>query len=725
MVDFSQMLSSINDKLKANSGKAGPVKTEVSAPQEQTWELPTEQVEQQPQQTQQPQQPADIHTVSQSIDKGIQDKQEATTPPAQAWGLSAKKDDPALKQGEDTSDVGEPTLFNAIDVSLTDNQPGKATKSTNAAYEDYYGSQGWDKDADQDSWLDRTVNALKDLFGASGYAMAASDTGDADMWEESQRDVAKATDEAAQARDRLMDTSVDNGTMNTQNLSSNWITGAELKAQQAAGLGGLTDVDLSDYDDDTIYSKRNLQQEIGYVPYQPDDMTAFTQAAQQAASASNAIFNGIRDAQDDHGYDIHIGDKTINSNDFDRDAAVKWYNDQQGTNSYTYTDEDGTQVTFPRDTTYDTPYYEDDGVTIVQPSSIGDLVFDSLDSWNRWSEAVNATGQEGSASQFDPITAEYEAKNGMKFSYDDVKTLIDDMTEEGGWDDSNVKYDFGPANIFMPTGKTGQSTDPFAYFNPTTAVPSMAHALTSSASLFSDKIAAPVALSNAYMDMIGADSRDGRDDNGGYVKAVGDLSDEVKEALRAQGVDPDEYQDKREHQIQSEKALAELTLPASEHLLGSTGEALVPLEKWFKLQGRSPLARWLLGAAGEGAEEIPGNIWEEATDKGFSQSFAQDQLEDENGDDLYDEVGHPLYAQNAPQTFPEGLVNAWNTMFGDSTAADFAGGAAMGGLLGLQEVPRYMRERSARKNDVPDIQYDEWAKRYKERFGENSLEGEE
>ncbi len=727
MLNFNNMFEVINNKLLQGTGKTsadvmgtnannsvGPVATD------QTWTPPTVQNTSTSQKTNQV--PAEIQLVNQSMDNQpiALPEQQSTISPAQALGLSDNKDEKKDEKAEDEST--SPTWFNVVD-NMTSDYETQVNGKTNKAYEDYYASQGYDSNQDQDTWWERGINALKDLFGGAGAAEAGATTGDDELYSSGNEGLAKGASEAKGTLDRYYDTAVDDGTMNAQNLTSNWVTGAQLKKQIDAGLSSLDGFAYDDIDDNALYSKRDLQLENGYTPYMPDDLSGVKMSAQQVMGKPAEAASAVRSARNDaalENYVINIDGHTIKAEDFDRDAAAKWLEENPETETYTHKE---SGLTFdPYVVTFGQPTYTGNGEEISQPLSDGRvLTFDTVAEYDDFWDSLMAfnSGAESDAWQKDYVNngAEYEAKNGDKFSYDDVKKLVAD-TSNGEFNDDDVSYDYGWANIFKPQEAMGNNSfveqwTPFAG----DGLPMFLDALASSAPFFNPYTAAAVSTSNAYADLHKADPWAVRKDNGGMQMTGGDISDETKEKLAAAGYDPEDYEDYYTRQQQYEKSLANLLTPVSERLFSGAGsvktlmDAVPAAKKWLSRQPSG--VQYLTNVAGEALEEVPGNIFEEGTDSGFSRSWYADELTDENGEYLKDEYGNPLKGQYTD-------IDTVLQNFNDDVPDALAGGAAVGSALGLLNFPRYLGNRRAAKQEATtsyDPEYDSWKEAYESKYG--------
>ena len=583
-----------------------------------------------------------------------------------------------------------------------------------------------------------------------------------------------SSDELSDAWKQHQEEFIDDGTMSYSNLTSNWVTGKQLKAQVAAGLTPLYDMDLDDVDDNRVYSKRDLQLNNGYIPYLPDGASMQNMAEQNFMGLPSRIEAAIRNSRENMtSYDMDIDGQTINSKDFDRDKARDWLGADSTMDAYKWVDKDGFELNPNRDL-----FAKDDEGKVVtgwadpetgeihldrnMPSTgrpgflltNGDLVhFDNTDEANAWLQSyIDFYNSDRSPNDtWSAVEPVYTLPSGQQLTYSQVLRLYNDaMDDEEGEGDgkaydgrNGVSYDFGPLNIGKPSDAMERDGFVDRYFNPLAdAVPTLWDLASTSAPYITDSIAWPMALSDAYMSSINVDPWRTQAD-GSMIKAADDLSEETKNALRAQGIDPDQFQDYRTGSMGSERAVANALTPLSEKFF-SENPLKEKSEKGFTrllgkipIIGKSPIAKGLASVVGEGIEEIPGNWFEEGSANGLSKSWFGDYLRDEDGNELRDESGNKLVSQDkdilSRFNHPEQLFLGENEnkegedensrSFWDDAANSFWGGAALGGAFTAPKTAISIKNDgvSGRKNEdsdeVWDPRYYDWKNKYESVYG--------
>lgn len=568
-----------------------------------------------------------------------------------------------------------------------------------------------------------------------------------------------AEDELKESWQQHAAENVDDGTLAYSNLTSNWVTGKQLKAQVDAGLTELDNYD--DIDDNQIYSKRELELNHGYTPYLPDEASKQNLVEQNAMGIPSALEATIRNSRENlTSYNATVDDQTVNSKDFDLDKAREWLESQKGSATETYTDQDGNtfrQSDFATDSSGNAVCgTTEDGFPYLALANGSAVVFDNHDNWNdnveeanAWLSAlIDATNGKRSNDVFEygveGPQATYTLPSGQELTYDQVARLYNDTVKdedtEMNYDGhTGVSYDFGPFNIGKPKAAIESEHDKDGdwvgkYFNPfADAVPTLWDLASTSVPYVMDEVAIPMALSDAYMSSVNVDPWSTKAD-GSMTKAADELSEETKDALRAQGIDPDEFQDYRTGAMSAERALSNATTPWSEKIFSNnpikekSEQGLTKLLSRIPVIGKHPITKAALSVVGEGLEEIPGNINEEGSQSGFGRSWFGDELKDADGDILRDESGTPLYSQDkdiAGRVLPgqsdgedDSIRNFW-----DDAWDSFLGGAALGGAVTLPKLGVDIKHRglNGRKNevsdDVWDPTYDRWKQQYERTYG--------
>lgn len=729
---------------------------------------------------------------------------------------SGQSGDPRLNR---IADIAKPVAdagawladqFNPDDDPLAN---GTDFSSSNELYDNYYASLGYDKDAQDTSTgdiLKQARQSVGHLLNSGLAGMAAMGTGNdqyanlasqeleaargkegsywnklltglgdgvsasmANAVDPERAELGLTMDETDQqhenareglpaAGDELVDSwrqhskeNIDDGTLAYSNLTSNWVTGKQAKAQADAGLTKLNNYD--DIQDDQIYPKRYLQLNYDYTPYLPDGASMQNMVEQDTMGIPSKIEAALRNSRENMtSYDMTIDGQTINSKDFDYDKAREWILSQKL--DEVWTDPDGLELRLG-DIAMDADGYvrtgwTDDGRPALIMREGDPIVFDDADEANAWLTAlVDAQTYDNHHGNdmfrydvYDP-QVEYTLPSGQTLSYDQVKRIYNDSVsndDEGtkAYDGSHgVSYDFGPLNIAKPNKAiTEQHEDDWwnKYFNPMAdAVPMLWDLASTSVPYISDYIAWPMALSDAYMSSINVDPWSTNPD-GSMHKAVDDLSEETKEALRAKGLDPEEFQDYRTGSMSMERAAANALTPLSEKIFSDNpikegGEkGLTKLISMIPGIGKSPLAKGAVGVVGEGLEEIPGNIFEEGAQNGLSRSWYGDYLKGEDGDVLSDESGNHLVSQDKDIMSridqPEQLLFGENKdkdsrSFWDDSRDSFFGGAALGGVFGAPKTAIELHRNgilgraNEASDEIWDPTYDRWKKQYEQAYG--------
>ena len=170
-------------------------------------------------------------------------------------------------------------------------------------------------------------------------------------------------------------------------------------------------------------------------------------------------------------------------------------------------------------------------------------------------------------------------------------------------------------------------------------------------------------------------------------------------------------------------AIASAVLPKTERIWGSIAgkEALTkfPFFKQFAKRhpniAEHPATQWTAGTLGEGLEEIPGNIVEEAQATGNflnGDYFANPLYYDENGDlttesvlpngqeamPAYDTQGHQLRDKNT--SLFDRLRNFWS-----EAPLSMLGGAALGSAFSTAQIPSYYLDYATRQAERDALGY--------------------
>ena len=708
----------------------------------------------------------DLGNVAASLDKKTQDNEK-------------KKDEArqTVQQVQDGSWIGY-------------SQP---TDETNAAYESLYGNQ-LSQDQNDDNALDMIVNAAQgagsllsgnqeaaDSYfsraakGADNTGRFLQDTvgqaliGSGAAQDASSMDAASGYfDTASKNFDDALASNVgviDDGTADYNHATSIYVTGDQAKRQfEQQGL------DASGLKDDQIYNKSELQTEYGYVPYVPDDASAWNMALQNVASQTSKGLNAIANARNNlanDNYGITIDGKHFTAGDYDRDAAEEYFeNVNKELQEHPKFKDEETGIVWDNDApplavsesgnpqlqrTSDGGLfwaYSNDPTTGIKFDGIG---YDSPEAEvTQWIQDLQNHDKDGSNWKLVEPDAKYTTKNGEELDYGQMKRLYNDMSANGGdfQSDANISYDWGPLNIFKPqeamTNEEMFTKD--GQINLSDVLPQLADVTGQSMQYF---LPLPSAFALSSLQALDTGTGVQRNANGELTKssALSDLSPEAVSLLNERGISEEEYKDALK-KSQGEKALGTALMPITEHLLGGINEnkaSKVMTEKALegvgKILGDKTLAKrigsnkildWGAGTIGEGLEEIPSNFFEEAMNKGASSFYGQDYLKDNDGNIVFDESGNALYSYD-PDGFLFTKKNEQGQTVVDKDKIDnvnsdalssFEAGAGLGGVMtlpkllaGVAEAPlrhklnKQRKASSAQKYDVEG----EWRKMDKEK----------
>lgn len=606
----------------------------------------------------------------------------------------------------------------AMDQDVSKNGAGVPTDETNKKYDDLFAGEGYDKNADQNDWFGH----LAKFVGGANLESAGQDVRPEDK---------ETFDEVW---DPYVDQGQDDGSLNANNLTSNWMTGAQYRKYVNAGIPGLSPDEIKD---DQMYNKRIEQLENGFVPYVPDDGAYWKMAAQNTLGAGSRVATDVRNARANNAYGITLDGKQMSSDDFDRDKAADWYtgvNDAWSENPV-YKLNDGSGLEYRP---AENPIATDDNGKYIVTANDDDtfrLWFDDGTYWDFDGEGYEDTETDPAAwnemvsvihALDDPDSGiwtpsyeneEYEMGNGDKLSYGQVKRLIQDTTAKdaggGGFkSDEGISYDFGPLNWNKPQEamENGILTDENGAINLSEFVPQLADMALSSAQYVNPYIGLLTAASDAYVASRKMDpTSTGKN---GELKSMGYLDDDTKQAIEDAGYDVDDYQKAYDDSIK-EKVAGNMLMPWMEYGLGGIGHKIPGLGKWVdKSLKNIPGAKTLVDIAGEGAEEIPGNITEEWAQNGSGRFAFNDYLRDKDGNIVTDSNGNPLRELSPDGSFlmfnPDGTINKdKHAAFWGDAPESFEGGAALGAayklLEGIPKLPGAVRKARNRGKDDVDI----------------------
>lgn len=689
----------------------------------------------------------DVEVPDQGADKPVSDNFASVLSGSEPLPSAAEVKEAADKRGPVKAEEAEKAddltpSFEPADTAIgkLDSLSGGAqtTSDTNKIYEDLYSSEGYDKDDDQDNWWNHLAKGVFNLAGAAApTAPSYTEDGELRVDPVEKEDPAE---ELGKAVDRYHDTALDDGTLNAGNLTSNWVTGEQLVKQEEAGIP--LDIPVEDIDPDEVYNKRDLQLNHGYQPYTPDAGSYWKMVASNVASAPAGAAAAVRNSRENlTDYTINIDGKSIKENDYDLDASREWLSkvNEEFNDDPVLTTADGAVEYRPKTNPL---ALDDDGKLLSDYDDDGNLRL-YLEDGTYWSftgndrqtpaeeaqsyvndlyKAVNNEGAELWKSSLDDQV--YTTPSGEQYSYSEVSRIANDTisSEAGGGNyegDDGISYDFGKLNIAKPAAAMTEeiTLDDIA--------PQFWDITATSLPYILPKIAFPVALSNAYMESRGVNpNQTGKD--GSLHQSAAAIDDDVKKELEAAGYDADEYEDYYRNGAYGEKVLANALMPLTEYGVGGIGKNVLkmakPVKNWLE---KHPVADYVTGTVGEGLEEIPGNVMEEATNSGFTKSWYEDYLRDDDGNILRDSVGNPLKAQTDDRFLGVDTGDGDSLLdgdrignFNDDAPAAFEGGALLGGVFGLPGLASGVyrnKARKAREIENSDPNYTRWYSEYNNR----------
>ena len=496
--------------------------------------------------------------------------------------------------------------------------------------------------------------------------------------------------------------SVDDG--RHENRTAPYMKGKQYIEYLNMGLGNR---DPKTVDPDSVYSKYEEEQRYGFRPYLPteEDWLSYSQAARE-----NVVSNFFSDLST-HGVEnfaprsFDFGDgKKYNANEF-LDYATPWQKRVK--------DQMGSVEELAAPTSDMSTPMKYDGVVYIDKNT-GDQKKYTLDQWDNRQIVEDGSGG------FDVVLGkdsyhfnnDDDANTSFSTSFDLAKDGEDpdfwmdlepyevagdtirpdkawNMIEEARNGGPGVSVDNGPLGIGKRSPDSIITKDGELAFNPggiLDIVPYGMNLLTQSAPLFFTPTAAARAIADSPTAFRGIQPGHLNNRTGEYTQ----LSD-----------------DNTVEQIVS-SGLANLALPATERLWGSLGGNAIGKmlnksgidNKLTKILGAEadetvkPILRYLSGTAGEGAEEIPGNIVEEfANGYGPSEFYA-------NSTGEYDNSGHEI---RDTSTTPNQRV----TNFLRDIPEAMLGGITLGGGLGTIRLPKYGRQyREAQERLKPGYSED-------------------
>lgn len=489
--------------------------------------------------------------------------------------------------------------------------------------------------------------------------------------------------------------SIDDGSStNMANRTSNWMTGQQYIKYRNAGIPGR---DVNDIDPDATYSKVDEMQNQGFVPYVPDEAARAQLLAAFDASTPAKLLNELAHARENlTDYTINYNDMDISGREFD-DKATNYLNNANalyetfveslanGNESFYNNPDDAGEGAVPikfsdaiwniggqdynvRSRTDPDIDVGGDGIIRFSFPDTGETIEvadtpDGIDYLNtqRPTFVLAENPDEAEAWMATGIN-DLILNNGQRLNYNQVRDIYNG---EGS-------RDYGPFNIGKPTYDVNAITEEGGAED---FLPWVTDLMLGSAPLFTIPTSIMQGFSNAAIASGGVDPRQI------------DMEGESKRSHEGGQTDDQYLGSIVGHAIQ----------PATEQLMGRVG-ILKPFTRFVlpKLTERlgerawMPLASHAAETLGEGVEEIfPGQPVEDLQQNGFQNLFANDVL-DENGDVLYDRSGHAVKDSNT--SFMDRLNN-WAQGMGEN----FAGGAILGGILGLPSARNAIKRSRALK----------------------------
>lgn len=489
-----------------------------------------------------------------------------------------------------------------------------------------------------------------------------------------------------------------------------FMTGEQyLRYKQQFGLPGRPDRLI---DPDEIYSKQTEMERYGFVPYIVSDEGLGKFHDRASTTAVSDMFNDIANARHNlTDYTISYDGQEYSGKDFDRNSTVwkktfdREMNDiQQDSNNRLVTDRSQASE-------FAVPHIEEWTVQIpgqgsqTRRESPVDYFWGPMDGqpgdfhiiWNDgvvwnfddendvnqslgigYSPAQSPEEEERAVAWYEMTPLELD--DGRKIRADKANAMLAEFGKN-----KDEYADYGRGNFARP-----DINAPFDDNEGVDWAPWLTDILTGSASLFYNPTAAAQALAggmNAYQGM-----KPGTDD---YLNRT--------YSMIAQN--PTEDQRKT-------ATFGNVVLPVTEKLWGPAGGSIFKpvADVAAKKIGHhmNPLVRYLMGIGGEAAEEVPGNIVEQMMSGTGIAGWYGNQIyrdakgnltsEEYNADGTrnnlaYDEQGTAIRDVNTP--IDQRVAN----LFVDAPEA-MLGGGAMGALLGIPSVPRYIREYAASKQGV-------------------------
>ena len=458
---------------------------------------------------------------------------------------------------------------------------------------------------------------------------------------------------------------------------------------------GLKGRPLKDIDPKKLYSKQDEAEYFGFQPYLTGDKEYQRYWDLAQLNFANNVFNNFANARRIMtDYDIDLGNgKIASGKDFDKNFAI-WsskasdnYKNTSSTLAFSENNPFDNQYAIPLTrSVYDTNNnfigYIGNNARINQTSDGDYMVWiPNEDGSFSSSDQIIARGYQSEEDVYNHVVMSSAKPNEPVFAWQDIDPLV--------LDDGTVIR----ADQAIEIEKFKQNNGDYGYSTP---IPNAMKGIDDFAAWFTDLATGSAALFNPYTAGLQASSNTlsylgGLEPGNNYLDGsytlVSDKPTEEQAISRAAGA---------------------ALLPATENIWGSLGskvggEFLGNI--WRKARhlpkldesSRSWINRWARGTLGESMEEIPGNIVEGIMNNGLLDWYADPVYVDSNGNrvsnenegqPLLDSQGHIVYDDETP--WDRRLQN----FIADIPEA-MAGGAWLGGVLGLPRIKGYAEQNQA------------------------------
>lgn len=505
---------------------------------------------------------------------------------------------------------------------------------------------------------------------------------------------------------------IDDGT-SRESRESPYMTGEQyLRYRDEVGIPGR---DTALINPDALYSKQSEMENYGFVPYVKTDEGLNRMHDDAAAQSVNNFFNGVADLRRTMAgdYTYNFEGNTYNGKDFDN-RYVPWFTRMQKSNA------EGQPFTDPsmvNENSVPLTWVLHDSVTGE------DIPMQKEGYWdNENGKPVYRFGGDPNDDWYfdneedfkNSISYKPAGNTGVVMAWKDMEPLVlsdgqtiraDKAMELGSNKDSYA--DYGEGNWRKP-----QIEDPFQEG----FLPWITDMALGSVPLFFGPTAAAQAMGNTWSNLQGF--KPGYQGTNGEYKLLSGVDEN----------DPQYGHRNLTGPTGAEKlisAAASASLPATERIWGSIAgkDAIARLPFWktfserFPMAASHPLTVWGSGALGEGLEEIPGNLVEEAQATGSflnGDYFANPMYWDEEGNltknsilsngeqarEAYDAQG------NAIRDRDTNVADRFKNFFAEAPLS-MLGGATLGGTLGVfdPQLRNSVLDYGRKKDELRDLGY--------------------